>query len=435
MNYNDNKIGSRGVRVLVCAASALAVFACSSKTQTYPGPYGAQVGEAVPKIEQAVGLKFKTPPKVETRTKEQVRAFLLKEFADTAQMRELAGEELAYKRFGLLPDTLQLQKLLVNLLEEQIVGFYDPKTKVLYIVNGSPAEIVGITVTHELVHALQDQYISLDSVQKVEGDNDRQSAAQAVFEGQAVYEQISVMLGNNNAAFNLPGGWDRIREMIRDNQSSMPIFASAPPLIQETLIFPYLSGAEFIRNYTERRRGSVVYSDMPASTEQILHPSAYFLNRDVPTKITLGKLSNATEIYENTLGEFETRLLLFQFLKNQDDAVRGAMGWDGDRYAVVNTPKGQGIAWLSVWDSRVDAGEFYDLLGDAIARRFSVKRAPAGSSTTATFAANGRTIEITTFEIGGRAVVSYVDVPSGASTKIISAGAVRLSSDSTAPVK
>ena len=175
-------------------------------------------------------------------------AFLLKEFADTAQMRGSSpARELAYKRFGLLPDTLQLQKLLVNLLEEQIVGFYDPKTKVLYIVNGSTSEIVGITVTHELVHALQDQYISLDSVQKVEGDNDRQSAAQAVFEGQAVYEQIAVMLGNNNAAFNLPGGWDRVREMIRENQSAMPIFAAAPPLIQETLIFPYLSGAEFIR--------------------------------------------------------------------------------------------------------------------------------------------------------------------------------------------
>lgn len=405
--------------------AALVICACASKTQQYSGPYGKQVGDAVPKIEQAVGLKFKHPPKVETRTKAEVRAFLLKEFSDTAQMREMAGQELAYKRFGLIPDTLNLRKLLVDLLEEQIVGFYDPKTKVLYIVNGSPAEVVSVTVTHELVHALQDQYISLDSIQKIEGDNDRESAAQAVFEGQAVYEQIAVMLGNNNAAFNLPGGWDRVREMIRDNQSSMPIFASAPPLIQETLIFPYLSGAEFIRNYIERRRGSVVYNDMPTSTEQILHPTAFFLNRDAPTEISFGKLSNASTLYQNDLGEFETRLLLFQFLQNQDDAVRGAMGWDGDRYAVVNTPKGQGIVWLSIWDSPTDAGEFYDLLGDAMTKRFAVKAA-TGATGSKTYSANGRTIQITTLEVGGRPAVSYVDVPAGASTAIIQPTQIRL---------
>lgn len=429
MERNTNR-WMRSARLFAAASAALVICACSSTPQTYSGPYGKQVGEAVPRIEAAVGLKFKRPPKVETRTKEQVRAFLMQEFSDSAQMRELAGEELAYKRFGLLPDTLHLRKLLVDLLEEQIVGFYDPKTKVLYIVNGSPPDVVGVTVTHELVHALQDQYISLDSVQKAEGDNDRQSAAQAVFEGQAVYEQIAAMLGNNNAAFNLPGGWDRIREMIRDNQSAMPIFASAPPLIQETLIFPYLSGAEFIRNYKERRRGSVIYNDMPTSTEQILHPSAFFLNRDVPTEITLGKLSNATVVYENDLGEFETRLLLFQFLKNQDDAVRGAMGWDGDRYAVVNTKGGQGIVWLSVWDSPTDAGEFYDLLGDAVAKRFSTK-ASAGAPGTKSFSVAGRTIQITTLEIGGRPAVSYVDVPAGASTSIIQPAQVRLTSDST----
>lgn len=425
---NNFDFGTHTIRTTLAVLAALAICACRSKPQEYTGPYGKQVAEAVPKIEGAVGLKFKHPPKVEARTKEQVRAFLLKEFTDSAQIRELAGEELAYKRLGLLPDTLHLQALLVNLLEEQIVGFYDPKTKVLYIVNGAPKEVVAITVTHELVHALQDQYISLDSVQKVEGDNDRQSAAQAVFEGQAVYEQIAAMLGNNNAAFNLPGGWDRIREMIRDNQSSMPIFASAPILIQETLIFPYLNGAEFIRNYKERRRGSVVYNDMPVSTEQVMHPSAFFLNRDAPTGISFGKLANATLVYQNTLGEFETRLLLFQFLKNQDEAVRGAMGWDGDRYAVVDTPAGQGLVWLSVWDSPTEAGEFYDLLGDAIGKRFSTKAVSAAG--VRTFTSGGRTIQISTVEIAGRPTVSYVDVPAGASTAILQPAQVRLSTDS-----
>src|SRR5678815_1466946 len=275
---------------LSVAAVCLTLFtsiACSSdKPVEYAGPYGKQVADAVPKSETAVGLKFKTPPKVEVRSKEQVRAFVVQQFQDPKSLREFTGMEAAYKRLGMLPDTLDLKKFLVDLLTEQIVGYYDPKTKVLYIVTGSPSEAVSITITHELVHALQDQYISLDSAQKIEGQNDRQSAAQAVFEGQAVYEQISAMLGGNNVAVNLPGGWDRVRDMIRDNQSSMPVFAAAPVVIQETLIFPYLSGAEFVRNFKDRSGGKALYGDMPLSTEQILHPSAYFGKRDFPTDIT-----------------------------------------------------------------------------------------------------------------------------------------------------
>src|SRR5215212_3499060 len=348
-----------------------AVVACSDKPTQYAGPYGRQVADAVPRIESAIGLKFKTPPKVEVRSKEQVRAFVVQQFQEPKSLREFTGMEGAYKRLGMLPDSLDLKKFLVDLLTEQIVGYYDPKTKVLYVVSDAPTEAASITITHELIHALQDQYISLDSAQKLEAQNDRQSAGQAVFEGQAVYEQIAAMLGGNNVAVNLPGGWDRVRDMIRENQSSMPVFASAPVVIQETLIFPYLSGAEFVRNYKERNPGKQLYKDMPQSTEQILHPGAYFAKRDPPTDITLPPLSGVAPVYQNTIGEFETRLFLFQHLKDQNEAIRGATGWDGDRYAVVNTPQGQGIVWLTVWDSPVEAGEFFHMAGEAVESRFS----------------------------------------------------------------
>jgi len=341
-------------------------------------------------------------------------------------VRDLAGEEAAYKRLGMIPDTLKLQPFLESLLEEQIVGYYDPGTKVLYIVEGAAKDMAAITITHELVHALQDQYISLDSVQKVHGDNDRQSAAQAVFEGQAVYEQISIMLGGSNIAINLPGGWDRIREMIREGQASMPVFAAAPRIIQETLIFPYLSGAEFYRNYKERKPGTIIYKDMPVSTEQIIHPAAFFVNRDNPTKVTIGALTNATEVYENDLGEFETRLFLFQHLNDQNEAVRGATGWDGDRYAVVNTPQGPGIVWLSVWDSSVEAGEFYDLAGQAIEKRFTTKASSTSTNLVKKYTASGRSLQLMTAEIAGRPVVIYEDLPAGANPNIIQTAQVQL---------
>ena len=377
-------------------------------------------------IERAVGLKFKTPPKVETRSKDQVREFVTRQFTDSLARHDIAGQEAAYKHLGMIPDTLKMQPFLTGLLEEQIVGYYDPHTKVLYVVDGAPKDMASMTITHELVHALQDQYISLDSVQKIRDDNDRLSAAQSVFEGQAVYEQISIMLGGSNIAINLPGGWDRIREMIRDNQGSMPIFAAAPKAIQESLIFPYLSGAEFYRNYKERKPGSSVYKDMPVSTEQIIHPAAFFVNKDNPTAVRLGTLSNATKVYENGLGEFETRLFLFQHLNDQNEAVRGAGGWDGDRYAVVNTPQGQGIVWLTVWDSPVEAGEFLHISSDAIEKRYSTKTAAGSTDMVKKFSSSGRTVQISTQEIQGRATVIYVDVPAGANPNIVNLAQVTL---------
>jgi len=411
---------------LACVALLTLVSACEKEKPKYGGPYAAEVTEAIPMIERAVGLKFKTPPKLETRSKEQVRQFVTKQFTDSVAAGDLVGQEAAYKRLGMIPDTLNLQTFLTSLLEEQIVGYYDPRTKVLYVVDGAPKDMAGLTITHELVHALQDQYISLDSVQKVRDDNDRLSAAQAVFEGQAVYEQISIMLGGSNIAINLPGGWDRIREMIRDNQGSMPIFAAAPKVIQETLIFPYLSGAEFYRNYRERKPGSIIYNDMPVSTEQVIHPAAFFLTRDNPTRVTLGTLSNATKVYDNDLGEFETRLFLFQQLNDQNEAVRGATGWDGDRYAVVNTPQGQGIVWLTVWDSSVEAGEFFHMAGQSVEKRYSTKAATGSTDLVKKYSAAGRTVQVSTLEIQGRPVVIYVDIPAGANPNIINPAQVTL---------
>src|SRR6202140_5592390 len=132
-------------------ASLGLVSACESQKPKYEGPYAAQVAEAVPMIEKAVGLKFKTPPRVESRSKEQVRQYIVKQVSDSQAVREIRGEEAAYKRLGLIPDTLKLQSFLESLLVEQIVGFYDPHTKILYIVIGSPKGARTMTVTHALV--------------------------------------------------------------------------------------------------------------------------------------------------------------------------------------------------------------------------------------------------------------------------------------------
>lgn len=411
-----------GLVAVLCAAVG-ALGACSrdaGKGAAAAGPYAKEVGDAVPRIEKAIGLPFKTPPKVERRSKDEVREFLTRKFNESMPAAEISGIERTYRRFGFISDTLQLRAFMLELLTEQVVGYYDPATKVLYIVDEAPQEMVNVTVAHELVHALQDQYLSLDSIQKVTGDNDRQVAAQAVIEGQATFEQVQAMLGSGNLAAALPGGWERVRDMIRESQSTMPVFSSAPMIIQETLIFPYLSGAEFMRRFEETKPGTVPFGAMPTSTEQIIHSDAYFEAHDTVTRVTFPPLAaGVRRVYENNLGEFETRLFLYQHLQEQNSAIRGAAGWDGDRYVLFEGNGGDGLAWLTVWDSKIDAGEFYDLLDTSILKRYRDAKPRSATGDQRVYDVGGRTLQMTAAEVNGRPIVLFVDVPTGTPTNVL----------------
>jgi len=418
------RVNWRVAAVVAVIAIAAALY-FGSRRNYGDGPYAREVAEAIPRIEKGTGLKFKQKPKIELRSKEQVREFLLKKFNEETPAEELKGEEEAYKLLGLLPDSLDLRKFLLAVLTEQVIGYYDPATKVLYVVNGTDDQTVGITITHELVHALQDQYVSLDSIQKSTMDNDRLTAAQAVIEGQAQYEQLSTMgTGSNNIAISV-GGRDRIREMIRESMTSMPVLATAPMMIQESLLFPYLSGADFVQRFKEQKGLTNPLLNIPRSTEQILHTNAYFGEKpDEPSVITLPAPRGATKVYENGIGEFGTRLVIFQHSKDQNTAARAAMGWDGDRYVVVKGAQGMGIVWVTAWDSTVEAAEFSDAMIRATTKRTGMaERVEAAGG--ATIQPKGRTITVFPRIINGRAVVIYTDMPDGLSG-VIDPGAIKL---------
>jgi hypothetical protein len=414
---------------LACILAVPALLSCGRESARYSGPFATEVNIALPAIEKSAGFPFKTLPKVESRSKDEVRGFLEKKFNESQPALELAGAERAYKLLGLLPDTLDLRKFMLRLLAEQVVGYYDPATKVLYVVEGSGGknggDILQVTISHELVHALQDQYVGLDSLEKMHGDNDRQSAMQAIMEGQATYEQLAAMLGGGSA-MRMPGGWERVRQLIRDSQGTMPVFASAPALIQETLLFPYLSGAEFVKQFKDRRPGQAPYAPLPQSTEQILHPEKFLDLVDEPLRLRLPKPNSGSVVYDNDLGEFETRLFLFQHLKDLGVAGQGATGWGGDRFMVVNTPQGPGITWLSLWDTPIDAAQFRDAAELTIERRLGLKQGSGGAGNTRRFTAKGRTMELTAATVLGKAAVLYTDVPAGASTNLLDLSKVTL---------
>jgi hypothetical protein len=381
------------------------------------GPFADKVAADVPQIESALGIKYKTPPKLELRSRDQVRNFLIEKLREPEAQKQIANQEAIYKLLGLLPDTLHVADLFVRVLSEQIIGYYDPKTKVLYVVNGAPEEYAGITIMHELVHALQDQYVNLDSLEHITGDDDRALAVQAVIEGQATYEQIYLMSGGSgNVAAQLPGGWEQMRQEIREAQKTQPIFASAPMVIQETLLFPYINGADFVRRFHGHyRKGRLPFDSLPVSTEQVMHDTAYFSKpRDEPSTVELPSIPGTLD--QNNFGEFGTRLYIYQHTKDQDLSIRASNGWDGDRYALVKTPAGNALVWATVWDTPGDGAEFMAAIDAVMRARFNVLPRVTGEHRH--FDTPKRTIDVDVREVGGRPVVLYVDVPADSSTSL-----------------
>ncbi|HEV8264508.1 MAG TPA: hypothetical protein VGQ06_06125 [Gemmatimonadales bacterium] len=354
------------------------------------------VRRMMPLVAQAAHLRFKREPLVLRRSRDQVREYVIHKFDQDLPAGELAGLESALRLFGLIPDTLHLRPTMIELYTEQIAGYYDPDSNALYI----PADIepfqLRVVVSHELGHALQDQYVRLDSIITQHRRNDRRAAAQAILEGQATITQIPVLMPEQKPE-SLPLGWFwQQRAVMARQQAQMVEFARAPLWLREGLIFPYLGGADFIvwfqRTYPRRS----VLDAIPTSTEQILHPERYAAG-DEPTELTFAAPPPDTVQYEDGLGEFETRLLLQQQLGDEAEAAALATGWDGDRYQILGRG-GAALVWYSVWDDARVADRFARGLDRAWQKRRAEGR-------------TGRRSEVKRLTIEGRPAVRLVDAP------------------------
>jgi hypothetical protein len=317
-------------------------------------------------VERAAGLTFRTPPRSSLRSKEQVRAYLIAKLDEELPPARMQGLETAYRLFGLLPDTLALRSLLLDLYAEQVAGYYDPDSATLFGVAGADRSQLRLVLAHEMVHALQGQHLPLDSILKATASNDRLTAAQSILEGQATLASIAVLAPGQDVAAT-PQFWEMYRDQVRQQQAAMPIFARAPLVVREALIFPYLDGAEFMHWWeTKGPKDTLPYGPrMPVSTEQILHPDRY-ARGDAPVPIELD--TGDAVLYDDVLGENEIRVLLAALAGSDEVQTVVPLGWGGDRFRVYRTAGGPALVWYVAWDDQRAADRFFKAAGPALNR-------------------------------------------------------------------
>lgn len=374
------------------------------------------IDSLLPGIAEASGLEVRQPVSYALQSRSEARSFIERQLDEEMSPGEFRGLERAYRALGLLPDTLDLRALLLELLTEQVVGYYDPRTDRLYVVEGAPAETAGPVVAHELVHALQDQHTDLDALVAHERGNDRQTAAQAAAEGQAMVVMVALQAAEATGEPMDPGALPDLGSMMEPalaaENAQFPVFERSPRLIRETLIFPYIAGAGFVQALFRHRTGPetpVPFGDLlPQSTEQVSDPEGAFIGeRDVPTELGLGPAAGGwSVVYGNTLGQLELSILLGE--RVGPEAERAALGWDGDRFVLLEGPDGrEALVWYVVWDDAAAADRFV-----AAYERWRDARGGPGQ------AAPGRDVgfgpgAIERLEVDGRPVVRVVEVGPG----------------------
>jgi hypothetical protein len=312
-------------------------------------------------VEELRGLDLSMPLTRTVMTRQELSAYLEDDFTQDYAPEEIEADVQVLAAFDFVDLEFDLRQVLLDLYSAEVLGLYDDELDVFYIVSDGEFDLSDeLTVAHEYVHGLQDQHFDLNALLDDDIINDDEYLARlSLVEGDASLAMVEYLWAH---LFEVDTG--ELEKLLgEEDQDSEEALAAAPPIIRETLAFPYLYGLDFVTILQQEGWEAVdtAYLDPPQSTEQILHPEKY-LSRDEPELITLAPLTATLGtgwrlVEAETLGEFQTNLYLVQQV-DQEMADLASQGWDGDRYAVYTNDTALFLAFATAWDSPADREEF-----------------------------------------------------------------------------
>lgn len=299
--------------------------------QDDPGPPTARFSEAdvalvAKRVERLRGLKFERPVRPLFLNRDEALELVEKVSRKDYPERSRRVDAEGLKLLGLLRPSTDLGAAVDSVDEEQLLGFYDDRSRRLVVIRepGASRSLLEITLAHELVHALEDQRFGLDSGKGLPDDSVQ--AESALAEGSAT----ALMVDYAKRYMSITDVLDL---------ASLPDSEDLPPFLEKLLLFPYLEGEKFVAEFRGESGewtpiDSIYRFRRPRSSEQILHPRRYALD-ERPEHVPLPSLTPALgpgwqRLTATSLGEYDLRLIF--------DLVGGtrpsgaAEGWAGGRY-------------------------------------------------------------------------------------------------------
>ena len=370
---------SSGAASPVPSASAATQSGCSDTgaAATFaPRPISSDDPNAAvfSKIESAVqtirGITASHPVPLNLLDQAGMCAYIRQVIAQDDPPELVALTERLYKQLGLMPADESLQKVYQDLLTSQVLGRYDPKTREMYVLStaGAVGPAQQFIYAHEFDHALQDQQFGLTSILDLANDqSDRALARNALLEGDATLLMILWAQQNLSPA-------ELLKIIGSADPASQAALNAAPPILRETLQWPYSAGLSLTQSAYQTSASFVgvdaLWKNPPDTTAQLLHPEE--LASRVPAVPVSFPADLARQLgpgwkvaLQDTLGELQLNILMRT--GNPQAGTDPAAGWAGDRVALVEGPSGAAAAIVdTTWDTATAASSAASQLGQLV---------------------------------------------------------------------
>jgi hypothetical protein len=339
-------------------------FATEGGDEPQREPPAAPVSVIARRVEALRQLRYESIPKPVAVSAATARREGLADLDRQYPATRRHADEQVLKLLGLIAPDADLRELTGSLVEQGVAGYYDPRDGRLRVVSGTGTGtrvLTEMTLAHELTHALEDQRFGLDT--DTAGSDDRDLARTALIEGSAtalMYAYVTRYFSSGETLGGLIG-------------SASGGTGGLPPFLEAQVVFPYVGGDAFVEDLLRRAGGRWSLVDLaykahpPVSTEQILHPDAYF-GADKPQRVRLraGAVLGRgwTRAAAGTWGELQTRELV--------GSGAAAAGWGGDHYELWQSDAGVGDALVMRWrwdtprDERGFADRLREWVGDKL---------------------------------------------------------------------
>ena len=341
------------------------------------------------------GLEWKRDVPAAALSREELRAKTEAMVEKEVDPAERERDTRILRRLGMLGPDQDPIEMMINIMENMAGGFFEPDEKKLYLIKGMTGDAQKPIVLHELIHALQDQYIDIKARREaLKDDHDLLFAEVCIEEGSAEHARKLYEMENPEIA-RLYLAEQMKPELAR---RQMEVMRQVPAYMILPTMLHYQLGPRFV----ERAIGegdfpsvmSGLYEEPPVSQEQLLHPSRWFTERrDYPQEVKwardFAELAGEgwTKLHDLSVGELDLALWLDYFLgftKGKANplllrqgkyvvprAKAAAGGWDAGRSYYLEK-EGLPIVLIEVFafDTEDDASEALDAIHAALKKRY-----------------------------------------------------------------
>lgn len=362
------------------------------------------VDELLKFASEETGLPIRHEVKRTLTTRAEVEKYLTEKFNDDEDSKRMQRSEIVLKKFGLLDRDFDLKPFMLILLKEQIAGYYDSKTKTVYMLDWVDPETQKPVLVHELTHALQDQHSDLekwndqtpsDVSHNASEDNDHlakdemDTARTAALEGQAMAVFLDYSLKpSGRSIVKDPEILEELENQMQSSDDS-PVMARAPLLLSESMLFPYKDGLSFEQDVWMDKGRQAAFAGVldrpPSSSWEVMNPRVYEQRKQSPVLVLpdIHPLLNKTyKPYDiGQVGQLDVRILAQIFggeaaARELTPAWDGGIYWAGQRFSAKTeaeqaSTNSVALLYLSAWKSEASAHQFARMYANQLGRKYS----------------------------------------------------------------